>query len=251
MVQREFTLVCYYGAKPAPLEALLRTLVELLASRWGGAFEPYALGQMHATLIGLETELVDGRQVNRWFWRHRGERRLLDAERLTELIEADPRLPIRIRFGGFHPRAEYPFTSRGQRPYERMFQCQGAQVVLMGWPEASGTFPATLAELRREFESANLLHKYHADPARDADNDLFLVLGQLDRSRLLATDITAVEREAREFLARTPTWVDIDRDALALVAYSDPRLPEAESQSWNAEPALLRRVLGAGGRPSP
>lgn len=243
MAQLDLTLVCHYGAKPALLAALLDALVELLRRRWGSAFEPYALGQMHATLIGLETELVDDQRVNRWFWQHRGERRVPDVERLGELIGATPRLPLRVRFGGFHSSRGYPFTSRGRHPYERMLQCQGDQVVLMGWPEADGAFPATLAELRRDFESANLLHKYHADPTRDADNDLFLVLGQFDRSRLLATEVAAAEVEARELLARTPTWVEIDRDALRLVAYTDPRLPEGTCRSWRCEPALLRSLL--------
>lgn len=250
MAELDFTLVCHYGAKPAPLEALLRTLVELLESRWGGAFEPYALGQMHATVIGLETELVDGQRVNRWFWKHRGERRVPDAERLAELLETTPRLPFCVRFGGFRTGRDYAFTSRQQHPYERMLQCQGDQVVLMGWPEVNGAFPATLAELRSDFESANLLHKYHANPARDADNDLFLVLGRLDRSRPPAADVAAGELEARELLARTPTWVAIDRGALTLVAYSDARLPEGACQRWRAEPALIRWLLGAGGRAS-
>lgn len=250
MAELDLTLVCHYGAKPAPLAALLQSLVELLEHRFGAAFEPYALGQMHATLIGLETERVEGRQVNRWFWKHRGELRVPDAERLANHLATTPRLPLRVRFGGFLPSGDYPFTSRRQHPYERMFQCQGGQVVLMGWPETNGEFPATLAELRRDFESANLLHKYHADPGRDADNDLFLVLGHLDGSRLLAADVTAVERDARELLARTPTWVEIDRDALTLVAYSDARLPEGECQCWRAERNVLRRVLAVGGRPS-
>lgn len=245
MADLDLTLVCHYGDKPTPLAQLLGMLVDLLQQRWGTAFEPYSIKQMHATLIGLETELVDGLRVNRWFWKHRGERRVPDPEQLGSVLETTPRLPLRVRFGGFEAQGSYSFTSRGHPPYQRSFQCQGDQVVLMGWPERDGSFPRTLAELRHEFESAQLLHKYHAD-ADDHDNDLFLVLGRIDRSQPLGVHPEAVEVEVREWLARTPTSVAVDREALTLVAYSDPGLPEGRCQCWRPEPAALRAVLGTG-----
>jgi hypothetical protein len=217
--------------------------VGLLDQRWGKAFEPYSLGQMHATLMGLETERVDGIEVNRWFWKHRGQRRVPDPDRIATLVHAPGRLPFRVRFGGFQAGAGYPFTSRAQHPHQRTFQLQGNQVVLMGWPEHDGAFPRTLAELRHGFEAANLLHKYHATP-QDDDNDLFLVLGHIDRNQL-HTDPEAVAAEVREHLASNPTWVDVERDALQLVAYSDPRLPEGECQSWSVEPETLRAAFNA------
>lgn len=247
VAELDLTLVCHYGEKPAPLATLLQDLVKLLTERWGTAFEPYSFGQMHATLIGLETDVADGARVNRWFWRHRGERRAPNAERLVELLETTPRLPFRVRFGGFQTDHDYPFTSRSQHAYQRMFQCSGDQVVLMGWPEANGAFPQTVADLRHDIESANCLHKYHVHPLHDADNDLFLVLGRLEPSRPLATDVDSVEAEARELMARNPTWVEIDRDALTLVAYADARLPEGECRCWPAEPAALRSALALAG----
>ena len=249
MGELDLTLVCHYGVKPEPLAELLRRLVELLQRRCGRAFEPYLLSQMHATLIGLELDVVDGAQVNRWFWQHRRERHTPDPERLAKLVETTPYLPFSARFGGFPPDASYPFTSRGQHPYQRMFQLQGDQAVLMGWPEHAGTFPRTLAKLRRAFESAHVLHKYHADPERDDDNDLFLVLGHLDRARVPTTEADAVELAAREFLANHPTRVDIDRDAITLVRYSDPRLPEGLVQCWRPTSEVLRTVLSSSRRP--
>jgi len=250
MSELDLTLVCHYGVKPEPLADLLGRLVRLLQHRWGSAFEPYSLRQMHATLIGLELDLVDGARVNRWFSRHRGEQRAPDAERLAELLETTPCLPFRARFGGFSADASYPFTSRGQHPYQRMFQLQGDQVVLMGWPEHAGTFPQTLAELRHAFEAGQVLHKYHTDPAQDHDNDLFLVLGHLDPSRLpTPRSVGAVELEARELLEHHPTWVDVDRDALTLVRYSDPRLPEGLVQCWRPTSEVLRAVLGGRAHP--
>jgi len=243
MTELGLTLVCHYGVKPAPLAGLLQQLVDFLAQRWGSAFEAYSLGQMHATLIGLETDPLDGLRVNRWFWQHRGERRVPDAERLSEVLENTRHLPVGVRFGGFRADGDYPLASRGQHPYQRSFQCQGEQVVLMGWPERGGAFPSTLAELRREFESANLLHKYHADPERDADNDLFMVLGRIDRGRARTTEVAGVELEVRELLARTPTRVDVDREALSLVAYTDPTLPESACQRWRPEAGVLRGLL--------
>lgn len=241
MAELEFTLVIHYGAKPAPLRTLLSSLVDLLDQRWGKAFEPYSLGQMHATLIGLETERIDGIRVNRGFWTHHGERRVADPDRIAALVQAPGTLPFRVRFGGFRADETYPFMSRGRHPHERTFQLQGNQVVLMGWPEHDGDFPRTLAELRHGFEAANLLHKYHAAP-HDDDNDLFLVLGHLDRTRLRADPDPAVA-EIRNYLASNPTWVDIERDALKLVAYSDPRLPEGECQSWPLEQQALRAAF--------
>src|SRR5204862_74161 len=74
-------------------------------------------------------------------------------------------------------------TRRGQHPRQRSFIIGGTSVVVMGWPIKNGDYRPSLDSLRRAFNTANVLHKYHA-AAEDIDNDLFFVLGTIDREKI-------------------------------------------------------------------
>jgi hypothetical protein len=87
-------------------------------------------------------------------------------------------LPFDIRLGGYKEVAKYPFTSRGLHPYQRSLSIQGNRVVAVGWPYVNGKFARNLDKLRRSFNSANILHKYHRAPDVQ-DNDFYFVLGRV------------------------------------------------------------------------
>lgn len=244
------TLVAYYGDKSAELSDYFSRLQGLVASKIEG-FEPYALSQVHATLVGLEGYVArHSFIVNANFLEARGQVRIVRAARLLDTLRASLRQPLMIRLGGFTEAAAYPFTSRQQHPYVRSFSLQDRRVVAMGWPRANHTFPRTLARLRRELEPAGVLHKYHrapaAGPAAGDDNDLYFVLGQLTAARELA--LQPLLTEGRRFMAEHPLDIVLGSEDLRLVTYSDPSLRRASSRAYRLEeldPRTLERIISS------
>lgn len=241
---RQLTLVSHYGDKTGPLAQLIAQLTHVIVQHAGSGFEPYALGQVHATLVGLETCRVDGRDVNRSFWTLRQQRLTQDLARVIDIVNTSEHLPFSVRIGGYTALASYPFESRGQHPYVRSFQIQGDRAVFMGWPKRQTDRAAVhdaLVQLRRSFEAAHVLHKYHAEPAA-RDNDLFLVLGTFRRQ--LDRDVSSrIETVARELLAASPIDLPITPATTSLVAYVDVALPLASSLRFSVEHDSLPAVL--------
>ena len=71
MPELNVTMVAFYGEKkPEPLNRLLREVLGALSSnlpsRFSRLIHTYSIGQMHATIIGMEVDLVDGRLYGRW-----------------------------------------------------------------------------------------------------------------------------------------------------------------------------------------
>jgi hypothetical protein len=226
---RQATLVAFYGQKRGALGHLLRACRDRLARsiRQVGAqivFRPYPLAQIHATLLGLE-RLPGPDPHNRNMHELRGQLRTMRLPELFAfLLEAD-HLPMNVRFGGFEDR-DYPFRSRGARPYHRSFSIQGSAAVVIGWPvqtargsrPGTGQWPLTLDELRRGAYRFNVLHRWHREPA-DIDNDLYLRLGVLD-GELAEPQRELVEQEMRRAMSRLPpSTVRISTSDLAVVAY--------------------------------
>ncbi|MGH6902812.1 MAG: hypothetical protein ACREIR_08735 [Geminicoccaceae bacterium] len=199
---RQASLVAFYGAKPPRLESFLRRcqnqIHEVLHERAAGiGFRAYAVEQIHATVIGLERQARSG-LANRNFQAVRGCSKVMRLPRLFEFLVNCSYLPFEAQFGGFGDR-DWPFQSRGARPYARSFSLQGTIPVAIGWPcraEIAGggrplggtasssartrVYPRVLEDLRRSAERFNVLHRWHREPS-DADNDLYLRLGRLER----------------------------------------------------------------------
>lgn len=226
---RQATLVAFYGPKRGPLEHLLRSWQDRLAGsiRQLGAplvFQPYPLPQIHATLLGLE-KLPQLGLYNRNLHDFGGR---LQAMRLPELFAFlldSGQLPLEVQFGGFRDR-EYPFRSRGARPYHRSFSTQGTTAVVIGWPVQTthGGRPSTrewlltLEELRRGAQRFNVLHRWHRETA-DVDNDLYLRLGLLE-GELAEPQRQLVEQEMRRAMSESsPSTVRVSASDLAVVSY--------------------------------
>lgn len=239
----QLTLVSHYGPKPAPFAALLRELQSILVARLGPSFSPYALGQIHGTIIGLEGTPVGGGMRNDNFHRLRGEDRHMDFAGLLDFHHAVTGPLCHVQVGGFRAERDYAFTSQGLHPHLRSFSLRGQVAVAMGWPVEGGvTFPSSLDQWRRRLQQFGLLHKWHRGEA-DVDNDFFFVLGRVGEgmSQKHGAD---VEQQLREHLVRRPLTLPITRDSLAIVAYSDPQLPPATSQAWPVDhPALTAELL--------
>ena len=226
---RQATLVAFYGPKRDPLDRFLRSWQERLGraiDQLGAefVFRPYPLAQIHATLLGLE-RLPQPGLYNRNLHDLGGR---LQAMRLPELcgfILDSGQLPFNVRFGGFEDR-EYPFRSRGARPYHRSFSIQGRTAVVIGWPAQTARdgrpttrdWPLTLDELRRSAQGFNVLHRWHREPF-EVDNDLYLRLGLID-GELTEPQRQLVEQEMRRAMSGSPpSAVRISASELAVVSY--------------------------------
>ena len=177
MGTRFISAVAFYGPKTGRLREVLAGIQALLAEHIGGDFHPYSLDQVHATLIALNGVREGGTVVNEYFLTQAGVRREMDLPRVMDILARRFATPLRVRVGGFRPDQPAPFTSRGQHLAERAFSTQGEAFVLVGWPaESLAGAGRPLDELRREMNTAGLLHRYHVR-AGDVDNDLHLVVG--------------------------------------------------------------------------
>jgi hypothetical protein len=256
---RQATLVAFYGQKRGPLGHLLRAWQDRLARsiREIGAeitFRPYPPAQVHATLLGLES-LPQPAMHNRNMLAFRGELRAMRLPELLGFILESGHLPFDAQFGGFEDR-DYPFRSRGARPFDRSFSIQGRTAVVIGWPvraardrrSSAPEWPPVLDELRRSAQGFGVLHRWHRELS-DVDSDLYLRLGLLDRE-LADSQRELVEQEMRRALSESPpAMVRIGPSDLAVVAYPDGEeaLPiDRIEVVWLTDPRLRHEDFVAG-----
>jgi hypothetical protein len=251
---RQLTLVAFYGPKRRPLGHLLRSWQDRLGRSIQeiGAeivFRPYPLAQIHSTVLGLE-KLPKPGLYNRNFHELGAGAGAMRLPELFAFVLASGHLPFDAQFGGFEDR-DYPFRSRGARPFLRSFSIQGRTAVLIGWPvRAAGRsrpgapeWPMALEELRRRAQEFNVLHRWHREPS-DVDNDLYLRLGLLD-GELADAQRELVEEEMRRALGGfPPATVRIGPSDLAVVAYpaGEETLPIGRSQVVRLTDPRLRRA---------
>lgn len=243
------TMVACYGDKPPRLARFIETAQARLGASLP-SFVPYDIRQVHGTIIGLEGSRLRESDclVNANYLALRGQRRNMDLARAFDLLRRSPGLPLRIQIGGFLPSAQPPFLSRGQHPYERSFSISGEMAVGMGWPHPDAMHPAPLARLRRDLESAGVLHKYHATV--DAiDDDFFFVLGRVGQGDASKEALRSVTDELRASMSRAPTEVVVDLHDIHVVGYVDPALPLETSVSYRLpglDPASLIALYPVG-----
>ena len=239
---RQATLVALYGPKRWRLGHLLRSWQDRLGRsiRQTGTrivFRPYPLAQVHATVLGLERVPGPGLH-NRNLHELRGGAQAMRLPELFGFILDSGDLPFDVQLGGFEDR-DYPFRSRGARPYHRSFSIQGRTAVVIGWPVRAARdrrpptrhWPLILHELRRSAQRFNVLHRWHREPS-DVDNDLYLRLGLLE-SELADSQREAVEQEMRRDLSATPpSTVRIGPSDLVVVSYpaGEETLPIGRSE---------------------
>jgi hypothetical protein len=258
---RQATLVAFYG----PKHGQLREFLERCQNRVGRSvrqlgtgieFRPYPLAQIHATVLGLERSPPPGFH-NRNFQELRGRPQVMRLPELFEFILDSLDFPFHAQFGGFEDH-DYPFQSRGARPYYRSFSLQDRTAVIIGWPlgaagrERKGRpraslrrgaqgYPMILDELRRGAQRFNVLHRWHRKTA-DVDNDLYLRLGVLE-SELAVSKRERVEVDIRQDLsASLPLIVRLTVADMAVVSYpaDDETLPIARSKVVRLSDPRLR-----------
>jgi hypothetical protein len=231
------TLVAYYGEKPAPIADLIVAVQNKLALILGKAFKKHDLDQVHGTLIGLEGTRVREQVLNANFFELQGLSLPIDFHQLFNILKDNSLLPLSVTVGGYKQEKDYAFTSRGQNPYLRSFSIQGEIAVAMGWPYSNSQSSDSIDRLRRSFNEANVLHKYHVDK-HDVDNDFFFVLGRIDRSKVNQHALDEAQVLMRDFLMeRGHLPIVIDREHLSVIAYVDTNLPKDTSRIYGLEEA--------------
>lgn len=229
------TIVALLGEKPEPLRSLLAALQADVADVLGRRFRPYRLDQIHATIVGLERdERQAARLVNRNHAILRGAEAAMDFDGLLGFFQTSSLIPFTVQIGGFAER-DYPFVSRGARPFDRSFSRQGRSAVVMGWPVAAGSYPPTLAQLRSGAERFGIAHAYHAT-ATDRDNDFYFRLGMIDDPHPQAIDdgpAAGMFRRFRQRLAaQPPVAATIGLSQLSVAFYASPELLPATTQAF-------------------
>lgn len=236
--ETNLTLVAFYGSKPDPLVQLVDVLQAVLDYELGPAFSPYAMEQVHATILGLEGWRVGAEAFNAHMVQVTPASAAMDLRGLFRFIMDTH--PFQIRIGGFANASRCPFTSRGMHPYIRSFALNGSSAVMIGWPVTGDTYPMTLDSLRRDCRQYNVLHKYYQKEG-DVDNDLFLVLGRVARRLVSDEKAEFVQGRLRQLLAgREPLDLPVLANDFSVVAYTDAQLPTASSVRFSLPEALSR-----------
>lgn len=238
---RQATLIAFYGAKSAAVARLITLCCETVAEAVGEQFSPYEMDQIHATVVGLE-HAPGSALCNLNFQRYRGRSVEMDVPGFLEYLQSSAPIPFSIQIGGFADH-DYPFMSRGQRPYNRSFSIQGDKAVVMGWPrtghpeEQSPTatmagiqearlYPGTLNEIRLAAQAYGILHAYHRDPS-DVDNDFYFRIGLLSPPRLDESTRQKLEADVRHVLcSERPAVNEVGLSDLYVASYEDDTLPQ-------------------------
>jgi len=245
---RQATIVAFYGEKPTPLTRLIGLCCEKVMGVLGKQFSPYEIEQMHATIVGIE-RAPGSTQMNLNFQRYRNRAAEMDLPGFLEYLRSRAPIPFSTQIGGLSDR-DYPFTSRGQRPYNRSFSIQGDKVVVMGWPQMGQTaqqsrfaethtpyqpqfYPSTLNEIRLEAQAYGILHAYHREPS-DVDNDFYFRIGVLNSPQLAVSTQCKLEADLRRLLAtEDPTIIDVGLSDLYVASYDDDTLPLISTRAWS------------------
>ena len=221
------TLVAFYGYnKPDEFLHLIYECQKKVGTLLGGSFNTYPLEQVHATIIGLEGSSCADKVFNLNFRDIGQDREIL----FDQVIDVWRRVvPFTVSLGGWQDKPYEFENGMKESPYEGSFFIRGKLAGSMGWPiEKTGsrvTYPDTLFQLRKRFETkANVLHRWHRNP-EFRDNDFFFRLGVTP----LPDDHPAVENARklmRKFVScRSPVELMIGPDDLTIVAYEDNKLP--------------------------
>ncbi|HIK15949.1 MAG TPA: hypothetical protein IGS53_11790 [Leptolyngbyaceae cyanobacterium M33_DOE_097] len=248
----QVTIAALIWDKPPHLAAFLDACKARAVEALGQKFRGYDTDkQIHATIVGLERIPTNTSAFhNANFNRHRQCQLEMDYAGLLNYFQTCANFPIQIQIGGFQNR-DYPFVSRGDRPFSRSFSIRPGRnhagdevefIVMMGWPiqarelttaqnqlpELNETlkYPKSLDSIRQTVQTFNALHAYHAAPT-DIDNDFFFRIGIIDNPAAIDPVIKhQLIDSMREWLAhRDPIIVNVKRSDVWLIQYASPELP--------------------------
>ncbi len=254
---KQVTLVMLYGTKPSRLSALILACQEQITRALGDYFQPYALFQIHATLVSL-ARVAGSAMSNLYLNKYRNQAKQMDMRELLDFLRFGGRFPFQIQIGGFQNR-NYPFTSQGQKPYERSFSLSGRNptiALMVGWPirgkpltiaefnkfnllQEEQIYPNILHETRQAVQNFNILHAYH-QKLTDIDNDFYMRIGLIHQLPPDHASLKEVEATLRECISTVePIIIEITLSDIYVVSYQDETLPLASTQAWPLDDAKV------------
>ncbi len=255
---RQLSLIALYGQKEERLHKLISECQKKVADIFGIRFQPYDVCQIHGTLVSLARVVETRSNLNMSKYRNRQEN--MDFSGLLSFIRMGKQFPFQVQIGGFQNR-EYPFTSLGQRPYERSFQINHDKIVLIGWPicgrlsrnaklevidlrQEARIYPNTLDDIRRAFQTFNILHRYHGN-VTDIDNDFYFRIGMLDSTSITAKTLEEVQNAMKAYLASVaPIILEITVMDVYIACYESEELSPSFTQVWSiSNPQLTPEFL--------
>lgn len=241
------SLVCCYGEKPDELARLIQKIQSMLTSHFQDAFQPYQSEQVHATIIGLETQSVEGKQYSKWCIENRIESNPVDWENLFDFLQNEKPL-ITIQIGGYQIHGDYGFKSRNKSPYTRSFSIDENRVVINGWPviQTVTGLRATwdLYNYRKQFRAFQICHKWNKDGYQD--NDFFMVLGKLKEVSYHSESQKIIMKEVRDILAEEEVIFTLYPQLFSLVWYENTELPIESTKVFRLIEPELRDFRNSG-----
>lgn len=233
-------LVALYQEKPTTLVQIISECQAQITSVAGSAFRPYDICQVHSTIVGLGMFNALP-MINAYFYEYRGCQVQMDFDGLLQFLRGSGYLPFQIQIGGFQDR-DYPFTSRGIRPYERSFSFRDGKAVVIGWPirgtpnntsnstpinpiHEARIYPNTLDEIRQAVQAFGFLHRYYQSIS-DVDNDFYFRIGLYDIASISERMQNEIEHKLRQLLSKLePVLIEIAMSELYIVFSEYETLP--------------------------
>ena len=233
-------IVAFYGKKPALLAALIADCQTRLQTYPDLRFEPYALEQVHASIVGVPP-ISDPASI-------------ADFDRFLSFIRSGP-VPFQVQIAGFR-RRPYPFTSRATDPFQRSVSLSDGKAVVIGWPirglplqsqpadfldllREARMYPNSLDDLRLSTRAFGFSHRYHTTPT-DVDNDFYFRIGLFDAEATSSEAIRTAESHLRESLASAdPLVVEVALSDLFLVESESEFLLPSTSHAWSLADAAV------------
>ncbi len=264
---KQVTLVMLYGPKPSYLPELILDCQRQIANILGSCFQPYSISQVHATFIGLE-RVPRSAMINLNMTKYRGRSATMDFSGLLNFMRTGGYFPLQVQIGGFQDR-DYPFESRGQKPYERSFSIQGeeaATAIILGWPirgkplrhlqsdivklvQENRIYTNQLDQARQAVQAFNLLHHYHRE-LTDVDNDFYFRIGTIHQSSVDYSLRQSVVTTLRQYLSQLqPMIVEVTLSDIYVVSYENESLPVDSSEAWSISdptvtPEFIQELYG-------
>ena len=234
---RQLTLAAFYNKKDFKndLWGKIERGQDKLKGILNDNYQPYAINQIHGTILGLEAAKLDSSVIGKNFLEIQKKTVEVDLLSILNSVNTSSLLPFEIRIGGFLPE-DYSFTSRSLSPYHRSFSIQRNVLVTMGWPSLNGANIPNLNSIRRRISSFGGLHKYHTSPD-SYDNDFYFVLGNL---------LEPLEEERSKYISKLmrkelgewgDTRITLRKEDLGIVAYKDTNLRE-DPRYYSIESAI-------------
>jgi hypothetical protein len=240
-------LVVLYGEKPIAFGQLISECQAQIASVAGPAFQPYDIRQVHATISNFG-KLIALPTTSACFHEYRGQQVQMDFDGFLRFLRGGGCLPFQIQIGGFRDR-DYPFTSRGLRPFDRSFSFRDNKAVVIGWPirgipndtsnanalnliHEARIYPNTLDQIRQALQTFGFRHRYYQNIS-DVDNDFYFRIGLYDQVSISEQMQDEIEHKLRQFLSKVqPLLVEIGMSEMSIVFSEKETLPPELTTAW-------------------